>query len=197
MKAVAQIAFTVMLFCAENLIAFTYKDISYHSDAFNQQRNFRIFLPPDYASSGKTYPVVYFMHGWAGNYTGPKTPLTATDWLIEARYYDDGTTAESYQPINPDNFDDYVRTHDLIVVKLDGHYVSNFPGPWSLGNDSDTWFDYGADLMQVVEKVDTDYPTLSDRDQRAICGLSMGGFFSMYCAARFPDVFSAWGGWAR
>ncbi len=82
------------------------------------------------------------------------------------------------------------------MVKLDGHYVSNFPGPWSLGNDSDTWFDYGADLMQVVEKVDTDYPTLADRDHRAICGLSMGGFFSMYCAARFPDVFSAWGGFA-
>ena len=42
------------------------------------------------------------------------------------------------------------------------------------------------DVMRYVEK---HYRTLSDKKGRAICGLSMGGFHSLYISALYPDKF--------
>ena len=38
-------------------------DRTHESQVFHETRHYRIFLPPDYETSGKRYPVVYFFHG--------------------------------------------------------------------------------------------------------------------------------------
>ena len=35
-------------------------DRTHESQVFHEMRHYRIFLPPDYETSGKRYPVVYF-----------------------------------------------------------------------------------------------------------------------------------------
>jgi enterochelin esterase-like enzyme len=40
----------------------------------------------------------------------------------------------------------------------------------------------------LVEHIDHAYRTLTDRRHRAISGLSMGGFMSLYLSARYPHL---------
>lgn len=42
------------------------------------------------------------------------------------------------------------------------------------------------DIIKYVEK---HYRTYTDKKHRAICGLSMGGFHSLYISALYPDMF--------
>ncbi|MCU1273701.1 MAG: putative esterase, partial [Bryobacterales bacterium] len=46
-------------------------DQTHESQVFRETRHYRIFLPPDYATSGKRYPVIYWFHGWSERYNKP------------------------------------------------------------------------------------------------------------------------------
>lgn len=43
----------------------------------------------------------------------------------------------------------------------------------------------------LVPYVDKNYPTISDRDKRAVAGLSMGGHGAMWLAGNHPDLFGS------
>ena len=47
--------------------------------------------------------------------------------------------------------------------------------------------------QELVAYIDTHYPTRKDRHGRAITGLSMGGFGSLWLAGKHPDIFGAAG----
>src|ERR1051326_5600236 len=47
------------------------QDRTHDSQVFGETRNYRIFLPPDYATSGKRYPVIYWFHGYSERYNKP------------------------------------------------------------------------------------------------------------------------------
>src|SRR5690606_36975747 len=44
-----------------------------------------------------------------------------------------------------------------------------------------------------VEYIDENYRTLADREQRAISGLSMGGFMTFWIAGKYPHLLAAAG----
>ena len=67
-------------------------DLKHESKVFGESRNYRILLPPDYATSGKHYPVIYFFHGHSDRYT--------------LEHYDGGA---DFIP----KMADYVARHDL------------------------------------------------------------------------------------
>ena len=46
-----------------------HQDLKYSSVVFGEARNFRIFLPRDYATSDKRYAVIYYFHGHSDRYT--------------------------------------------------------------------------------------------------------------------------------
>src|SRR6185369_15230484 len=46
-----------------------YYDRTHPSRIFNEPRNYRIFLPANYETSGKRYPVIYYFHGHSDRYT--------------------------------------------------------------------------------------------------------------------------------
>ncbi|MFN7929427.1 MAG: alpha/beta hydrolase-fold protein [Blastocatellia bacterium] len=48
--------------------------------------------------------------------------------------------------------------------------------------------DFGAYFRELVAHIDSTYRTLTARRARAISGLSMGGFMSLYLSARYPDL---------
>ncbi len=52
------------LWCADTIIW----DRTHHSAVFHETRNYRIFLPADYESSQKRYPVIYWFHGYGERY---------------------------------------------------------------------------------------------------------------------------------
>jgi len=146
-------------------------DRTHYSAAFGEWRHYRILLPRDYGSSGKHYPVIYYFHGHSGRFMGEQ--------------YDNG------QVFLPE-FIDYVRGHDVIVVRWDGYSEDDYSGvyggsPYQIAHPGGK-LDWGAYFEELVAHVDSVYRTLSDRQHRATCGLSMGGFMSLYISGRYPHL---------
>ncbi len=64
------------------------KNASFHSAALNCDMRYRIYLPHNYASTSKRYPVLYLLHGLYGNFenwdtlTGLANDVAGWDWII-------------------------------------------------------------------------------------------------------------------
>ncbi|MEX2262197.1 MAG: alpha/beta hydrolase-fold protein [Bryobacteraceae bacterium] len=146
-----------------------FHDRTHQSKVFGEPRNYRIFLPPDYESSGKSYPVIYYFHGHSDRYT--------------LEHYDNGT--DTVPKIAA-----FVAEHPVIVVSVDGYVARDYTGfyggsPWDVRVDGGE-YDFGPYYLELVEHIDGTYRTLTDRRHRATSGLSMGGFMSLYLSARYP-----------
>jgi len=146
-------------------------DHTYYSKVFGETRHYRLILPPDYASSNKRYPVIYYFHGHSDRYTVEK--------------YDSGQDTIPKMVA-------YVAAHPVVVVCVDGYVAADYTGfyggtPYDVmkpGGDHD----FGPYFLELVELIDTSYRTLTDRRHRATSGLSMGGFMSLYLSARYPEL---------
>ena len=146
-------------------------DRTHFSKVLGENRHYRILLPPDYETSNKAYPVIYYFHGHSDRYT--------------LEQYDQGTDTVPKMA-------DFVRGHEVIVVSVDGYVARDYTGfyggaPWDLmrkGGD----YDFGDYFLELVAHIDGNYRTLTDRRHRALCGLSMGGFMSLYLSARYPAL---------
>lgn len=149
----------------------TFSDRTHYSEVFGQNRNYRLFLPANYESDGKSYPVIYYFHGHSDRYT--------------LEHYDDGT-------VTVPKIADYVSKHDVIVVAVDGYVAEHYTGfyggtPWDIRlNGGD--YDFGEYFLELIAHIDSTLRTRTDRRYRGTSGLSMGGFMSLYLSARYPDV---------
>lgn len=146
-------------------------DRTHPSQVFGEPRNYRIFLPPDYASGKQAYPVIYYLHGHSDRYTLER--------------YDDGK--DTVPKIAA-----FVAAHPVIVVAVDGYVARDYTGfyggaPWDVMATGGK-YDFGAYFRELVTHIDATYRTLTSRRARAISGLSMGGFMSLYLSARYPDL---------
>lgn len=151
-------------------VAQPFQDHTHVSRALSGVSNYRILLPPDYATSGKRYPVVYYWHSHSDRYT------------VENH---DGGRDTIPRMVR------YVAGHDVIVVCPDGYVARDYTGfyggtPYDVGVDGGGQ-DFGAYFLELIAHIDTTYRTLADRSHRATSGLSMGGFMSLYLSARYPD----------
>jgi hypothetical protein len=66
----------LLLACARAAIAAQpiILDQTHESQVSGETRHYRIFLPPDFETSGKRYPVIYWFHGWSERYNKPVAP---------------------------------------------------------------------------------------------------------------------------
>jgi predicted alpha/beta superfamily hydrolase len=146
-------------------------DRSHYSSTFDELRHYRIILPRDYETSGKYYPVIYYFHGHSGRYKGEQ--------------YDNG------QVFLPEMVR-FVQSNDVIVVRWDGYVeedYDDFYGGTPYDVQGKGWGkDFGLYFLELVTHIDTSFRTLEGRRYRATCGLSMGGFMSLYISARYPHL---------
>src|SRR5665213_3474586 len=47
-----------------------YDDLSLPSKILKSERKYAVYLPPDYETSGRSYPVLYLLHGGGDDQTG-------------------------------------------------------------------------------------------------------------------------------
>lgn len=135
------------------------------SEAMQKHIPTLIVLPESYDAhdSSKTYPVLYMLHGYSGDYIG---------------YY-----------FHIPDLQELCDKYEMILVCPDGGYNSwYFDAPY--GNDCKYETFISKELVQYI---DNNYVTRLDRDSRAICGLSMGGHGALYNAIRNSRVFGAAG----
>jgi S-formylglutathione hydrolase FrmB len=124
----------------------------------------RILLPAAYASSPKrSYPVLYLLHGATGD---------QTDWTTQG----DAVALTAKLP--------------LIVVMPAGGRGGFYTNWFNNGKGGlPRWEDWH--IKRLIPYVDSHYRTRATRSQRALAGLSMGGFGTFSYAARHPDLFTA------
>lgn len=173
-RFVAAMLAAVPLFAAQAIIL----DRTHYSQVFHETRHYRIFLPPDYETSGKRYPVIYWFHGWSERYNKS----------IPGHNYDVGTD------YGGDNISSFVGSHDVIVVKWDGYNPrtpdEQYLRPYNI-SPVETDRQFPLYFPELVATIDAQYRTIPDREHRATAGLSMGGFMSYWVSGKYPDLVSS------
>lgn len=149
----------------------------------------RIYLPPDYETSDTDYPVLYMFDGH--NLFDRTTSTYDKEWRIDETM--EWIAADT--PYSP-----------AIVVGIDApqtryeRFEMYSVGTWEFrtaptGRRLKVVNGYGDEtadfLMKTVKRyVERTYRAARDRDRVGVGGSSMGGYMSLYVAARFPKLVS-------
>ena len=150
----------------------------YDSPTLGMKRRMMIYLPPGYEESRQKYPVLYLLHGTGGD---------ETVWLEQ------GHAAQVF-----DNLIANGQAEPMIVVMPNGHTdTPAAPGMGSDNNEQPTfahkqWMEgtFETSFNDIINWVDSHYRTRPVKRYRAIAGLSMGGYHSLYISANQPEDFA-------
>lgn len=135
------------------------------STILSRDVKYTIYLPADYETSERSYPVVYLLHGYTDDNTG---------WLQfgEINRYADKAIAEGTVP-------------PMIIVMPNGDsswYINSFDG-------KEKYEDFFIkEFMPSIEKT---YRIKAEKRYRGIAGLSMGGYGTLIYSMKYPELFAA------
>lgn len=135
------------------------------SPILNKDVRYTIYLPADYATSDRSYPVVYLLHGYTDDNTG---------WLQfgEINRYADKAIAEGTIP-------------PMIIVMPNGDsswYINSYDG-------KEKYEDFFVkEFMPAIEKT---YRIKAEKRYRGVAGLSMGGYGTLIYSMKYPELFAA------
>lgn len=157
------------------------EQIWYRSGATGKDRRLSVYLPAAYDGK-KKFPVLYLLHGSGGD---------------ENAWLELGKTARIM-----DNLIARGEAVPMIVVMPNGNIgVQAAPGETTdnlafrpvMSNQIPSNYKngtYEASFGEIVSFIDGRYKTVRNRQSRAVAGLSMGGFHSLYISLNHPDLFS-------
>lgn len=149
----------------------------YSSPTLNMTRKMTIYTPPGYEQGKKSYPVLYLLHGVGGD---------------EEAWMSLGRTSQIL-----DNLIAQGKAEPMIVVMPNGH-TSNTAAP---GESSKGFYkpimmtpdvsngDMEKSFNDVISFVEDNYRVKKGKADRAVAGLSMGGFHSLYISANYTNTF--------
>lgn len=149
----------------------------YTSPGLGMERRITVYTPPGYETSTTQYPVLYLLHGAGGD---------------EEAWMDLGRTAQIM-----DNLIATGKAKPMLVVMpnanvtqdaapgmgKDGFYKPVFMAPKTMDGT------YEANFMDIVGFVEQHYKVVANKENRAIAGLSMGGFHSLHISRFYPNTF--------
>jgi len=142
-------------------------NLSMQSKLLKMERKYAVYLPPDYETSQRSYPVLYLLHGAGDDQTG---------WVQFGEVLN----------IADEAIKSGIATA-MIIVMPDANtgkrgYVNDVKGEWLY---EDFFF---TEFMPFIEKT---YRIRADKRYRAIAGLSMGGEGTFIYALHHPELFSS------
>jgi enterochelin esterase-like enzyme len=152
--------------------------INYESKTVGTTRRALIYTPPGYSKNNR-YPVLYLLHGIGGD---------EKEWYNGAQPH-----------VIMDNLYAAGRLEPMIVVMPNGRamkddrVVGNIFDPERVQAFANFERDLLDDLIPFIEQ---NYPVISDREHRAIAGLSMGGGQSLNFGLGNLDKFAWVGGFS-
>ena len=150
------------------------RSIYYYAQSTGEWRHAMVYTPAEYESGNKRYPVLYLQHGMGEDETG---------WSKQGHI----------QHIM-DNLIAAKQAVPMIVVMESGDIKAPFRG----GDNRQGRSQYGASFYKVmindlIPYIDSQFRTLTDRDNRAMAGLSWGGHQTFDLVFNNMDKF-AWVG---
>ena len=155
----------------------------YKSGVVGDNRDFYVYTPPGYDANPSTrYPVLYLLHGYSDDASG---------W-----------SAVGKANLILDSLIDSGKAKPMIVVMPLGYGAPEFVQKTPVSRDPFRSADLreknftrfrAALIEEVIPQVERNYRAFTDRDSRAIAGLSMGGAESLLTGLNRLDRFSAVG----
>jgi enterochelin esterase-like enzyme len=152
--------------------------ITYQSKTVGNTRRALIYTPPGYSKS-KKYPVLYLLHGIGGD---------------EKEWYNGGTPQVILDNLYADG-----KIVPMIVVLPNGRAIKDDRATGNImAPDKVQGFAvFEKDLLKdLIPFIDAKYHVYTDKDHRAVAGLSMGGGQSLNFGLGNLDVFSWVGGFS-
>ncbi len=139
----------------------------FRSTIADENLRYRVYVPPCYQKTQKRYPYIILLHG-----AGQKEDEWEKLGLLASE--DQGFSLGILPPM-------------IIVMPYTG----------TIGNNSffppDPSYETVV-LEELIPAIERDFCTWSDREHRAIGGVSRGGFWAFSIGLRHPDVFGILGG---
>ena len=149
----------------------------YDSPGLGMDRRITVYTPPGYENSTQKYPVLYLLHGAGGD---------------EEAWVSLGRTAQIL-----DNLIHQGKAKPMIVVMPNGNVIQDAaPGEGSMGFYKPQFMvpktmdgTYESTFMNIVKFVESNYRVHANKANRAIAGLSMGGYHTMHISRFYPNTF--------
>jgi enterochelin esterase family protein len=165
------------------------REVWYHSSVTGDWRHALVYTPPGYDTQTKMrYPVLYLQHGGGEDETG---------WIKQGRanfILDNLIAAGKTKPMIIVMANGYARRVGYIPPDLTG---KPFGSPEMMKAMQASAQAFEDDLTQVlIPFIDSNFRTVSDRDHRAMAGLSMGGMQTFQVTFDHLDMFSYIGGFS-
>lgn len=135
------------------------------STIMHKDVQYTVYLPADYASSERSYPVVYLLHGYTDDNTG---------WLQfgEINRYADKAIADGTIP-------------PMIIIMPDADssfYINSYDG-------KEKYEDFF--IREFMPKVEQTFRIKRQKQYRGVAGLSMGGYGTLIYTMKYPELFAA------
>lgn len=165
------------------------REVWYSSKVTGTWRHALVYLPPDYDSQTKVrYPVLYLQHGGGEDETG---------WIRQghANFILDNLIASGEsKPMIVVMAYGYARRAGEVSPNLAGKPFGSPEMLKAMQNMAKAFEDDVTDAL--IPFIDSTFRTLSDRDHRAMAGLSMGGMQTFQITLNHLDLFSYIGGFS-
>lgn len=149
-------------------------DTAFYIPQLQRHRIVRIYLPPDYTSSSKKYPVLYMADG---QNCFDEATANFGEWQVDEaldRFYDSCKKS-------------------MIVVAVDhgGKHRNQEYNPYDFKQigkgEGKQYARFMAETLKPA--IDKRYRTLTDKSHTHIAGSSMGGIISLWAMLAYPQVF--------
>ena len=156
----------------------TVAKVWYDSPTAGFDRRLSVYTPAGYNPCGKTrYPVLYVLHGIGGDENAwlelGRASQILDNLIAQGKakpmivVFTNGNISQEAAP--GENSTGYTRPTTQLPKTMDGTFEASFP--------------------EIVKFIDANYKTIAKKQGRAICGLSMGGFHTLYISLNYPDLF--------
>ena len=159
----------------------TVSKVWYKSQFQGINRRLTVYTPAGYEEGKTKYPVLYVLHGIGGDEDAWVTQGRACQILdnLIARgqakpmivVFTNGNISCEAAPL--ENSTGYVNPTMSLPQTMEGSFETAFP--------------------EIVKFIDGRYRTIAKKASRAVCGLSMGGFHTLYLSLNYPELFG-WSG---
>ncbi|MEZ4917887.1 MAG: alpha/beta hydrolase-fold protein [Saprospiraceae bacterium] len=165
------------LYAVQNVPHGTVQYRWYASPGNQKNRRLAVYTPPGYETGEVEYPVLYLLHGIGGD---------------EEAWLGTGRAAQIM-----DNLIAQGKARPMIVVITNGNVAQEAaPGKGSNGQPQPTFNlpntmdgTFEETFMDVIHFVEGNFRTMKTKENRAIAGLSMGGFHTAYISLNYPKTF--------
>lgn len=165
MKRIVYMLFLLVTYTTFAQQGIVKESLTIKSALMGKDIKYNIYLPADYATSNRSYPILYLLHGFGDDETG---------WVQFGEAH-----------VITDKLANSGEIAPMIIAMPDGGvsgYVNSYDGKVPY----EDFF-----IKEFIPYIEKNYRVRAQKRYRAIAGLSMGGYGTLVMSTKHPDLFAA------